>query len=228
MRNFAISTVECHSIRILELLEPPVRQTVGPLGRRQTGSGTKPGTLRDEVEWREETARKQLGVEQDPGTTTTTSVTRCQPVITTRCVPLWQPDRTHRGYNPTEGNHTRLRSKSYTYPENWQFPLRPRQAREPQITPVDRLSVCCRYEDFEPVLQSATYTLGSTQPSATIQEDLVVVGGNKPSRSGLDAIINPASYRSSGVSSQPPCNRHGTALRLSYPLDSGSPHFCPH
>ena len=50
----------------LELLELPVKQTVNSLGHRRTGSETKPGTLREEVEWREGTVKKQSKVEQDP------------------------------------------------------------------------------------------------------------------------------------------------------------------
>ena len=51
---------------IPELPEPPARQIVNPLGHRRTGSGTKLGTLREEVERREETVREQFGLEQDP------------------------------------------------------------------------------------------------------------------------------------------------------------------
>jgi len=51
---------------IPELPEPPARQTINPLGHRRTGSGTKLGTLREEVERREETVREQFGLEQDP------------------------------------------------------------------------------------------------------------------------------------------------------------------
>lgn len=51
---------------IPELPEPAVRQTVHGLGHRRTGSGTKLGILREEVERREETVRKQFEVEQEP------------------------------------------------------------------------------------------------------------------------------------------------------------------
>ena len=51
---------------IPELPEPVVQQDVNTLGHRRTGSGTRLGTLREEVERREEPVRRQPEVEQEP------------------------------------------------------------------------------------------------------------------------------------------------------------------
>jgi len=51
---------------IPELPEPATRQAVNTLGHMRTGSGTRLGTLREEVERREETVSKQFEVEQEP------------------------------------------------------------------------------------------------------------------------------------------------------------------
>lgn len=50
---------------IPELPEPPSRQSI-TLGHRRTGSGTKLGTLREEVERRDESVREGLGSGQEP------------------------------------------------------------------------------------------------------------------------------------------------------------------
>ena len=50
---------------IPELPEPAARQIVNALGHRRTGSGTKLGTLKEEVERREENVRKQSEAEQE-------------------------------------------------------------------------------------------------------------------------------------------------------------------
>lgn len=48
---------------IPELSEPSVRQTAQTLSHRRTGSGTKLGTLREEIEQRDESARKRFEAE---------------------------------------------------------------------------------------------------------------------------------------------------------------------
>lgn len=50
---------------IPELPEPPARQTVHALGHRRTGSGTTLGTLREEVERQDESARERFEAEQE-------------------------------------------------------------------------------------------------------------------------------------------------------------------
>ena len=90
------------------------------------------------------------------------------------------------------------------------------------ITPVDRLSARRRLGDLEPTPhsppQSTTYTLRSTQPSATMREDLIPVADDSElSESGLDT---PTSYRFSDASSR--SSRNCTALMLSYPQNSRS------
>ena len=50
---------------IPELPEPPMRQVVQTLGHRRTGSGTKLGTLREEVERRDESARNRFDADQE-------------------------------------------------------------------------------------------------------------------------------------------------------------------
>ena len=50
---------------IPELPEPPVRQIAQTLSHRRTGSGTKLGTLREEVERRDEFARERFEADQD-------------------------------------------------------------------------------------------------------------------------------------------------------------------
>jgi hypothetical protein len=51
---------------IPELPEPAVKQTVNGFGHGRTGSGTKLGTLREEVERRDEIVGRQFEVEQEP------------------------------------------------------------------------------------------------------------------------------------------------------------------
>jgi len=49
-------------------------------------------------------------------------------------------------------------------------------------------------EDLKPVPSQPSSTLRSTQPSANMQEDLIVVDDNEPSGSGLDTAVHPASF----------------------------------
>jgi len=140
---------------IPELPEPAVRQTVSALGHRRTGSGTKLGTLGEEVERREENARKQSEVEQEP--------------------PLRRPRSksvlsTQRQYNdsqplpplPPSENHTSATPRFSRHPEQQPGPPSPESPNF--VTPRARGDSSVSVRSDTSSIGSVTSTLINTSP----------------------------------------------------------------
>ena len=140
-----------------------------------------------------------------------------------RHVPSWRSDLTHYGYNPTDRNYTRLRSKNHNHPENWRFPLRPRQAGSRGSLRVS--IVCPRAAGTKTLNPFSTVHHLHSQVHSTFRHYTRGSGSCRRQRT-VRVWINSASYRSLGISSRLPCNR--TALGSHTRRILGRPRSCPH